>query len=72
MQIRRFTGELPEKEDIDVNNERKRVEGGLAAEDTVMVHRLHKVYRGHGVEKSKLAVKNLSLGIPPGQCFGFL
>lgn len=59
-------------EDCDVGIERKRVEGGLAREDTVAVHRLCKVYPGQGLERSKVAVRNLSLGIPPGQCFGFL
>lgn len=60
------------EEDCDVGLERKRVEGGLASEDTVVVHRLRKVYPGQGLDGEKVAVDNLSLGIPPGQCFGFL
>lgn len=59
-------------EDCDVGIERKRVEGGLAMEDSVAVHRLSKVYPGQGLDGPKVAVRNLSLGIPPGQCFGFL
>ena len=59
-------------EDCDVGMERKRVEGGLAREDTVAVHKLCKVYPGQGIDGAKVAVKSLSLGIPPGQCFGFL
>ncbi|KAG0616755.1 hypothetical protein M758_5G140000 [Ceratodon purpureus] len=60
------------EEDYDVGLERKRVEGGLASEDSVVVHRLRKVYPDQGLDGAKVAVKNLSLGIPPGQCFGFL
>jgi ATP-binding cassette subfamily A (ABC1) protein 3 len=60
------------KEDSNVRNERKRVEGGLAGEDTVIIQELRKVHPGGGLEKDHLAVKGLSLGIPPGECFGFL
>ncbi|CAK9279363.1 unnamed protein product [Sphagnum jensenii] len=58
--------------DFNVRNERKRVEGGLAGEDTVIIQELRKVHPGGGLEKDHLAVKGLSLGIPPGECFGFL
>ncbi|CAM6059930.1 unnamed protein product [Sphagnum tenellum] len=57
---------------LNVRNERKRVEGGLAGEDTVIIQELRKVHPGVGLEKDHLAVKGLSLGIPPGECFGFL
>lgn len=60
------------EEDDDVRTERQRVEGGLAAKDTVVVYKLNKMYPGQGVDEAKVAVRNLSLGIPPGQCFGFL
>lgn len=59
-------------EDMDVSNERKRVEGGQARSDTVIVQGLRKVYPGRGSEPVKVAVRDLSLGISPRECFGFL
>jgi ATP-binding cassette subfamily A (ABC1) protein 3 len=61
------------KEDVDVSNERRRVEGGDACSDSVIVQGLRKVYpSGRDLEPAKVAVRGLSLGIPPGECFGFL
>jgi ATP-binding cassette subfamily A (ABC1) protein 3 len=59
-------------EDEDVSNERKRVEGGQARGDSVIVQGLQKVYPARGLEPAKVAVRDLSLGIPPRECFGFL
>lgn len=64
---------MPLKEDVDVSNERRRVEGGDACSDSVIVQGLRKVYpSGRDLEPAKVAVRGLSLGIPPGECFGFL
>ena len=54
-------------EDEDVIKEQHRVEGGEANSDLVVMKNLTKRY-GNG----KLAVNNLSLGIPAGECFGLL
>jgi ATP-binding cassette subfamily A (ABC1) protein 1 len=53
--------------DEDVVAENERVAAGEANNDLIVIDRLTKVY-GNG----KVAVNNLSLGIPPGQCFGLL
>lgn len=63
---------LPLNEDVDASNERKRVEGGHARSDSVIVQGLRKVYPSRGLEPVKVAVRDLSLGIPPRECFGFL
>lgn len=60
------------KEDVDVSQERMRVEGGQARSDSVIVKNLRKVYPARGLEPPKVAVRDLSLGIPPRECFGFL
>mmetsp|Transcript_20566 Transcript_20566/g.48274 ORF Transcript_20566/g.48274 Transcript_20566/m.48274 type:complete len:1247 (+) Transcript_20566:2893-6633(+) len=53
--------------DDDVTAEEMRVLGGGANDDLIVLSQLGKVY-GNG----KRAVDSLSLGIPPGQCFGLL
>ena len=53
--------------DKDVHAEAERVASGAADGDVVKLHNLQKVYPG-----GKLAVKNISLGIPLGECFGLL
>ena len=53
--------------DEDVVAENERVAAGVANNDLIVIDQLKKVY-GNG----KVAVNNLSLGIPPGQCFGLL
>ena len=59
------TGE-PE-EDSDVVKEQGRVLSGGASNDLVVTSQLTKVY-----DNGKLAVNNVSLGVPPGECFGLL
>jgi ATP-binding cassette, subfamily A (ABC1), member 3 len=54
-------------DDDDVLAEQDRVLSGGANNDLISISHLTKVY-----DNGKLAVNNLSLGIPPGQCFGLL
>jgi ATP-binding cassette, subfamily A (ABC1), member 3 len=65
------SGEAPQQDTIpdddDVIREQERVLAGEANADLMVLNQLTKQY-GNG----KLAVNNLSLGIPPGQCFGLL
>jgi ABC-type lipoprotein export system ATPase subunit len=60
------------REDPDVSNERLRVETGLTEGDSVIMHHLWKVFPGRGLDIAKVAVKDLSIGIHRGECFGFL
>ena len=53
--------------DNDVKVEENRVLTGGAKNDLIVLSQLCKIY-GNG----KKAVDSLSLGIPPGQCFGLL
>ncbi|XP_068803956.1 glucosylceramide transporter ABCA12 isoform X2 [Struthio camelus] len=57
-------------EDEDVRAERNRVESGKADFDVVQLQNLTKIY--HLPHKRIVAVKNISLGIPAGECFGLL
>lgn len=57
-------------EDEDVHTERLRVESGAAEFDLVQLHRLTKTYQL--IHKKIIAVNNISLGIPAGECFGLL
>jgi len=57
----------PYEEDDDVVAEAARVDAGRAASDTIVLQHLRKVYAG-----GKLAVKNLTFGVPQGEVFGFL
>ncbi|GBG84246.1 hypothetical protein CBR_g38217 [Chara braunii] len=59
-------------EDVDVATERVRVASGAGSNDVVVISDLSKVFRGDKAGGVKVAVSNLSLGIPPGECFGFL
>jgi ABC-type multidrug transport system fused ATPase/permease subunit len=54
-------------EDDDVLAEQERVHTGGANDDLIVLDKLRKVY-----DNGKVAVNNMSLGIPPGQCFGLL
>jgi ATP-binding cassette, subfamily A (ABC1), member 3 len=54
-------------DDSDVVNEAERVLSGGANSDLIVLSQLTKVY-----DNGKKAVNNVSLGIPPGQCFGLL
>ncbi|EQC36498.1 hypothetical protein SDRG_05950 [Saprolegnia diclina VS20] len=56
-----------ENMDSDVAAEAIRVMQGRASGDNVVLHKLHKQY---GAEK--VALHQLSLGIPKGECFGYL
>eukprot|EP00899_Mesostigma_viride_P015099 jgi/Mesvir1/23590/Mv18280-RA.1 len=59
--------------DEDVAREKERVEGGGASDDAVVLRNLHKVYHGRGIKGgSKVAVHDLCLGVPLGECFGLL
>jgi ATP-binding cassette, subfamily A (ABC1), member 3 len=53
--------------DDDVVAEEKRVLNGGANDDLIVMSQLTKIY-----DTGKKAVDNMSLGIPPGQCFGLL
>ena len=54
-------------DDDDVVAEQQRVLSGGANEDAIVMSELTKVY-----PNGKIAVNQLSLGIPPGECFGLL
>jgi ATP-binding cassette, subfamily A (ABC1), member 3 len=54
-------------DDSDVVQEQERVVSGQANDDLIVLDQLCKVY-----DNGKKAVNNVSLGIPPGQCFGLL
>ncbi|KFP57270.1 ATP-binding cassette sub-family A member 12, partial [Cathartes aura] len=58
------------EEDGDVQAERNRVESGKADFDVVQLQNLTKIY--YLPHKRIMAVKNISLGIPAGECFGLL
>jgi ATP-binding cassette subfamily A (ABC1) protein 3 len=53
--------------DDDVLAEKERISNGQANDDLIVLDKLTKVY-----DNGKVAVNNISLGIPPGQCFGLL
>ncbi|XP_006082549.1 ATP-binding cassette sub-family A member 12 [Myotis lucifugus] len=57
-------------EDEDVRAERLRVENGASEFDLVQLHRLTKSYQL--IHKKIIAVNNISIGIPAGECFGLL
>ncbi|XP_049624392.1 LOW QUALITY PROTEIN: glucosylceramide transporter ABCA12 [Suncus etruscus] len=57
-------------EDEDVRTERLRVENGVDDFDLVQLHRLTKTYQL--IHKKIIAVNNISIGIPAGECFGLL
>jgi len=54
--------------DEDVIAENERVQQGQADDDLIVLNELSKVYPRNG----KRAVDHMSLGIPPGECFGLL
>jgi ABC-type glutathione transport system ATPase component len=59
----------PEKEDEDVIAEARRIASGECKDAVVRIQNLRKVYRGR---VPKVAVRNLSYAVAPGECFGFL
>ncbi|KAG9477530.1 hypothetical protein GDO78_002762, partial [Eleutherodactylus coqui] len=58
------------EEDEDVTAERDRVQSGNANGDLLLLQGLTKVF--HQVNRNMIAVNNMTLGIPPGECFGLL
>ncbi|KAG8559120.1 hypothetical protein GDO81_017250 [Engystomops pustulosus] len=58
------------QEDEDVKDERNRVESGNANGDLLLLQGLTKIF--YQVYKNNIAVNNMTLGIPPGECFGLL
>jgi ATP-binding cassette subfamily A (ABC1) protein 3 len=63
-------GETNAELDEDVAAEAQRVLNGGAMGDCVQLNGLRKVYSS--ANGPKIAVRNLSFGIPEGECFGFL
>ncbi|XP_053233210.1 glucosylceramide transporter ABCA12 [Podarcis raffonei] len=61
---------IDEEEDKDVQAERERVTLGLADCDMLQLQNLTKIY--HLPHRRIVAVKNVSIGIPAGECFGLL
>jgi len=62
-------------EEEDVAAERMRVEtlgAAGAADSAVWIQKLRKVYPARGKAAPKVAVVDLSLGVPKAECFGFL
>jgi ATP-binding cassette subfamily A (ABC1) protein 1 len=59
--------EYTSADDDDVAREQERVDKGEAKDDLIVLRNLSKMY-----DNGKLAVNNLSLGIPRGECFGLL
>ncbi|XP_029463774.1 ATP-binding cassette sub-family A member 12 [Rhinatrema bivittatum] len=57
-------------EDEDVQAERIRVESGRADMDQLQLCGLTKIY--HQIHRQNIAVNNMSLGVPAGECFGLL
>jgi ATP-binding cassette subfamily A (ABC1) protein 1 len=60
--------------DQDVDAEMRRVKSGEADGDMILLKGLRKVYPPGSASKAKakVAVKDLSFGVPQGECFGFL
>ncbi|XP_063159030.1 glucosylceramide transporter ABCA12 [Candoia aspera] len=58
------------EEDKDVRAERERVTLGLSDYDVLQLQNLTKIY--HLPHRRIVAVKNVSIGIPAGECFGLL
>mmetsp|Transcript_30651 Transcript_30651/g.64872 ORF Transcript_30651/g.64872 Transcript_30651/m.64872 type:complete len:1373 (-) Transcript_30651:2144-6262(-) len=59
--------QVTENDDEDVFAENERVHSGQAENDLIVLNELSKVY-----PNGKRAVNHMSLGIPPGECFGLL
>jgi len=61
--------ELEDDEDLDVRNERLKVETrNYDKNSPIIIENLHKKYSGY----DKIAIKNLTLSITKGECFGLL
>ncbi|CAH2306169.1 ATP-binding cassette sub-family A member 12 [Pelobates cultripes] len=57
-------------EDDDVKAERERVESGRADEAVLELQGLSKIF--YNLKKRMIAVNNMTVAIPPGECFGLL
>ncbi|XP_063285490.1 uncharacterized protein LOC134571247 [Pelobates fuscus] len=57
-------------EDDDVKAERERVESGRGDEAVLELQGLSKIF--YNVKKRMIAVNNMTVAIPPGECFGLL
>jgi ATP-binding cassette subfamily A (ABC1) protein 1 len=66
----RDPGHSVDKIDSDVSAEAERVLSGKSSGECVRLERLRKVY--NSPVGPKVAVQNLTFGIPAGECFGFL
>ncbi|XP_028404446.1 ATP-binding cassette sub-family A member 1-like [Dendronephthya gigantea] len=71
---RKVIGELSSGADCDddVRNERQRVKNGDANSECLRLVNLTKVYQSKFSRSKNVAVKELCLGVPRGQCFGLL
>jgi len=67
-----FAFEPSVDEDEDVRDERERVLKGETSNDGVIMLGLTKTYKETFNSRQKLAVKDLSVGLPRDQCFGLL
>ena len=56
--------------DVDVAREEDRL--AVTTEDVVQLRRIRKVYPSANLAKPKVAVRNLSFGMPRGECSGLL
>lgn len=65
---------LPSYQDSDVNAEKERIHQMTAPEsrDMLTISDLRRVYPGRGRIAPRVAVNDLCLGVPAGQCFGLL
>ncbi|RKO87858.1 P-loop containing nucleoside triphosphate hydrolase protein, partial [Blyttiomyces helicus] len=65
-------GLLRSDADPDVVAEAARVDAGGANSDAAVIRHLRKRYPPNADGREKIAVRNLSLGVPVGQCFALL
>ena len=67
------TGHFVEEEDVAIERHRVESEGASGASgNAVWIQKLRKVYPARGKAAPKVAVVDLSLGVPKAECFGFL
>lgn len=59
-------------EDEDVIAEKARLQSGGGQDDAIKIMGLRKVYKGRLGGGNKIAVQDLWMGVPKGQCLGFL
>ena len=66
-----FENSIDADEDDDVKMERQAVEKD-SKEGILLIKNMRKVYPGNAFRRPVVAVRNLSLSVPAGECFGFL